>query len=72
MYCSLPDVRSTLPIDVLRQLQTALAQSLFWVYALMFVCALIGLAFMFLLPSGKAEQYLYKDDTLETAQSASG
>jgi EmrB/QacA subfamily drug resistance transporter len=66
-----PDVRSTLPIDVLRQLQTALAQSLFWVYALMFVCALIGLAFMFLLPGGKAEQYSYKVDTLETAQSAS-
>jgi MFS family permease len=66
-----PDVRSTLPIDVLRQLQTALAQSLFWVYALIFVCALIGLAFMFLLPGGKAEQYSYKVDTLETAQSAS-
>ena len=64
-----PDVRSTLPIDVLSQLQTALAQSLFWVYALMFVCALIGLAFMFLLPGGKAEQYAYKVDTLETAQS---
>ena len=64
-----PDVRSTLPIDVLSQLQTALAQSLFWVYALMFVCALIGLACMFLLPGGKAEQYAYKVDTLETAQS---
>jgi len=64
-----PDVRNTLPIDVLSQLQTALAQSLFWVYALMFVCALIGLAFMFLLPGGKAEQYAYKVDTLETAQS---
>ena len=64
-----PDVRSTLPIHVLSQLQTAFDQSLFWVYALMFVCALIGLAFMFLLPGGKAEQYAYKVDTLETAQS---
>ena len=64
-----PDVRSTLSIDLLSQLQTALAQSLFWIYALMFVCALIGLAFMFLLPGGKAEQYAYKVDTLEIAQS---
>ena len=54
-----PDVRSTLPFDLLRQLQAALAQSLFWVFALMFVCALIGLGTMFLLPGGKAEQYSY-------------
>ena len=63
-----PDVRSTLPIDLLSQLQTALAQSLFWIYALMFVCALIGLAIMFLLPGGKAEQYAYKTDEHESAQ----
>jgi len=55
-----PEVRSTLPFDLLRQLQVALAQSLFWVFALMFVCALIGLASMFLLPGGRAEQYSYK------------
>jgi EmrB/QacA subfamily drug resistance transporter len=54
-----PDVRSTLPVELLNQLQAALAQSLFWVYALMFVCALIGLGTMFLLPGGKAEQYSY-------------
>ncbi len=54
-----PEVRSTLPLDLLRQLQVALAQSLFWVFALMFVCACIGLASMFLLPGGKAEQYSY-------------
>jgi len=54
-----PDVRSTLPINLLNQLQIALAQGLFWIYALMFVCALIGLAIMFLLPGGKAEQYSY-------------
>ncbi len=65
-----PDVCSTLPIDVLRQLQTALAQSLFWIYVLMFVCALIGLAFMFFLPGGEAEQYSYKNDKQENAQSA--
>ena len=53
---------------LLNQLQLALAQSLFWIYALMFVCALIGLAFMFLLPGGNAEQYSYKDDKQERAQ----
>ena len=63
-----PDVRSTLPIILLNQLQIALAQGLFWIYALMFVCALIGLAIMFLLPGGKAEQYSYKDDKQENAQ----
>ncbi len=63
-----PDVRSTLPIILLNQLQIALAQGLFWIYALMFVCALIGLAIMFLLPGGKAEQYSYKDDKHENAQ----
>jgi hypothetical protein len=65
-----PDVRSTLPIDLLRQLQVALAQGLFWVFALMFVCALIGLVFMFLLPGGKAEQYSYKDEKHVGAQPA--
>jgi hypothetical protein len=64
-----PEVRVTLPTDILSQLQAALAQSLFWVYALMFVCALIGLATMFLLPGGKAEQYSYRDDKNESAQS---
>ena len=63
-----PDVRSILPTDLLRQLQTALAQSLFWVFALMFVCALIGLASRFLLPGGKAEQYSYKDGKHESVQ----
>jgi len=62
-----PDLRSTLPVNLLNQLQLALAQSLFWIYALMFVCALIGLAFMFLLPGGNAEQYAYKDDKQESA-----
>ncbi len=63
-----PNVRSTLPIDLLNQLQLALAQGLFWIYALMFVCALIGLAIMCFLPGGKAEQYSFKDDENENAQ----
>ncbi len=55
-----PAVRQSLPVDFLTQLQTALAQSLFWVYAFMFVLAVIGLATMFLFPGGRAEQYSYK------------
>lgn len=62
-----PDVRSMLPVDLLNQLQLALAQGLFWVYGLMFVCAVIGLAIMFFLPGGKAEQYSYKGDKHENA-----
>src|SRR5438876_6963911 len=55
-----PDVRQSLPVDFLHQLQTALAQSLFWVYALMFALAVIGLASMFLFPGGRAELYSSK------------
>jgi hypothetical protein len=42
---------------------------LFWVFALMFVFALIGLVTMFLLPGGKAEQYSYKTETEDSGQS---
>jgi hypothetical protein len=55
-----PNVRVTLPTAFLEQLQTALAQSLFWVYMLTFVLAAVGLATMFLLPGGRAEKYAYK------------
>jgi len=66
-----PAVRETLPAGLLSQLQAALAQSLFWVFALMFVLALLGLATMFRLPGGRAEQYAYKgegkaEDTAES------
>ena len=66
-----PDVRSMLPDNLLSQLQLALAQSLFWIYAFIFVFALIGLATMFFLPGGKAEQYSYKSDEHESAQMVS-
>jgi EmrB/QacA subfamily drug resistance transporter len=56
-----PAVRATLPAAFLGQLQAALAQSLFWVYALMFVLAAIGLAVMFLLPGGSASKYAYQE-----------
>src|SRR5437867_2586399 len=55
-----PDVRQSLPVDFLHQLQTALAQSLFWVYVLMFALAVLGLATMFLFPGGRADKYSYK------------
>ncbi len=66
-----PGLRETLPIDLLTQLQAALAQSLFWIYMLMFIFALIGLATMFLLPGGRAEQYSYKAEAEDSAQSGS-
>ncbi len=63
-----PALRGILPLDLLRQLQTALAQSLSWVFALMFVCAIIGLAAMFLFPRGNASQYSYHAQTGALAQ----
>src|SRR6266568_2638835 len=51
-----PEVRSALPAAFLHQLQTALAQSLFWVYGLMLILAAIGLATMFLLPGGRPDK----------------
>jgi EmrB/QacA subfamily drug resistance transporter len=63
-----PDVRQALPVDFLTQLQTALAQSLFWVYALMFALAVIGLATMFLFPGGRPEQYSYKAEAGDVPQ----
>ena len=56
------------PLDFLNQLQTALAQSLFWVYALMFALAVIGLATMFLFPGGRPEQYSYKAEAEDDTQ----
>jgi EmrB/QacA subfamily drug resistance transporter len=66
-----PAVRATMPIDLLKQLQSALAQGLFWVFAVMFVCALVGLVTMFQFPGGKAEEYSYKSESEESAQSES-
>lgn len=55
-----PDVRASLSLNFLGQLQAALAQSLFWVYALIVVLALIGVATSFLFPGGRADKYAYK------------
>ncbi|MFL5663093.1 MAG: MDR family MFS transporter [Ktedonobacteraceae bacterium] len=55
-----PDVRASLPLDFLHQLQSALAQSLFWVNGLTLVVAVLGLATMFLLPGGRADKFAYK------------
>jgi len=62
-----PNLRASLPLAFLTQLQNALSQSLFWVYGLMLVLALIGLAAMFLLPGGRAEKYAYKPGEEEVA-----
>jgi EmrB/QacA subfamily drug resistance transporter len=55
-----PAVRATLPFAFLHSLQVALSDSLFWVYGLMLVLAVIGLATMLLLPGGGADKYSYK------------
>src|SRR5207244_8542027 len=49
-----PDIRQSLPVDFLNQLQTAVAQSLVCVYVLMFALPVIGLATTLLLPGGRA------------------
>jgi EmrB/QacA subfamily drug resistance transporter len=56
-----PELRALLPASLLNQLQYALAQSLFWVYSVMFVLSIVCLALMFLLPGGRAEQYIYTE-----------
>ena len=55
-----PDLRASLPLAFLHQLQLAFSQSLFWVYALMFAFAIIGVSLMFLFPGGRADKYSYK------------
>ncbi|GCE14007.1 MDR family MFS transporter [Tengunoibacter tsumagoiensis] len=62
-----PEVRNSLPLDFLQQLQGALSQGLFWVYLLLMISAIIGLIAMFWLPGGRADQYAYKAETTEEA-----
>jgi hypothetical protein len=63
-----PEVRRTLPLDFLGQLQAALAHSLFWVYLLTLALSVIGLAAMFLLPGGRAEKYAYHAENEDRAE----
>ena len=60
-----PNVRATLPADFLAQLQGALAHSLFWVYLLALILAVMGFVTMLLLPGGRADKYTYKSATDE-------
>ncbi|GAC1695882.1 MAG: MDR family MFS transporter [Ktedonobacteraceae bacterium] len=55
-----PELRASLLPAFLIQLQNALSLSLFWVYGLMFILAVIGLVTMFFLPGGRADKYAYK------------
>ncbi len=61
-----PDVRASLPVAFLHQLQLAFAQSLFWIFLLMFIFAIIGVTTMFLLPGGRADKYSYKSQQAAT------
>lgn len=62
-----PELRASLPLAFLAQLQNALSQSLFWVYGLMLIFAFIGLGMMFFLPGGRAEKHAYKPTEEEMA-----
>src|SRR6266487_2400824 len=66
-----PDVRASLPVAFLNQLQSQFAQGLFWVYLLMAALAALGFAAMFFLPGGRADQYTYKETTNKTDDNAS-
>ena len=54
------NIRSLVPADFLQQLQGALAQSLFWVYLVVFVLMAISLIAMFWIPGGSADDLKYK------------
>ncbi len=62
-----PELRASLPLAFLTQLQNALSQSLFWVYGFTLLLAVIGLAVMFLFPGGRADKYAYKPTEEEIA-----
>ncbi|MBO0794685.1 MAG: MFS transporter [Ktedonobacteraceae bacterium] len=62
-----PELRASLPHAFLTQLQDALLHSLFWVYGLILILAIAGLASMFLLPGGRADQHTYKPTEEEIA-----
>ncbi len=57
-----PDLRASLPAAFLSALENVLSRGLFWVYGLILVLAIVGLAAMFLLPGGRADQYSYKPE----------
>ena len=62
-----PNIHSQIPQDFLGLLQSALSQSLFWVYLVAFALMLISLTAMFWLPRGRADDLKYKgeDDEVE-------
>ncbi len=67
-----PTIRDSLPSNFLLQLETALAHSLFWLFLLMLILAIVGLACMFLLPGGRADEYRYQEESGEEAERESG
>ncbi|HEU5382092.1 MAG TPA: MDR family MFS transporter [Ktedonobacteraceae bacterium] len=63
-----PNIHDLVPADFLQQLQVALAQSLFWVYLVVFVLMLVSVAAMFWLPGGRADEHTYKGDDEESTK----
>lgn len=62
-----PNIRSLVPTVFLQQLQTALSQSLFWVYLVVLALMVVSLLLMFWLPGGSAEDLKYKGDGEDAA-----
>lgn len=63
-----PNIHDLVPTDFLQLLQGALAQSLFWVYLVVFVLMVASLIIMFWLPGGRADQHRYKGDDEENVE----
>ena len=63
-----PNIRLLVPATFLQQLQVALAQSLFWVYLVVFVGMVVSLVAMFWLPGGRADEHKYKGDDATTLE----
>lgn len=66
-----PELRAALPTAFVTQLQIAFAHSLFWVYGLIFLLAVIGVVLMLFLPGGRADKFTYKS-AVEAGRDAAG
>jgi EmrB/QacA subfamily drug resistance transporter len=65
-----PNISSLVPAAFLSELQSALAQGLFWVYLVVFALMVLSLVVMFWLPGGNAEQHRYKGEDTDVPEEA--
>lgn len=67
-----PESRSLIPADLLPRLEGALMQSLFWVYLLVGLVAVVALVIAFAYPRGRADEHAYHgEDESNVPSSAS-